>query len=306
MLFLCKFALRNHHDNSPAMENESRKYWHLCSDELPDNLIFKTVEDFRQGMNSIPIALQGMNIIIFCFTLMNNHFHFLLSGKKAEAIRFFCKLKTRLGKCIQNSSHPLRRLKPVLVEITSPEMFKTEVAYILRNCLKARICDPYTYPWNTCRLYFRRNIFDAKPYRIEEMSRKQIKSDLSTCVDLPSEYLVANGYILPESYVNCRKVEELFASPVEFFLQLSNWKVEQESARYEMNENRAMYDDTTLMEKLNKDFEYYGVKGFDEMDVTMRRIFARLLRNKYGSDVKQICRICGLDSETVKRFGGWK
>ena len=69
MLFLCKFALRNHHDNSPAMENESRKYWHLCSDELPDNLIFKTVEDFRQGMNSIPIALQGMNIIIFCFTL---------------------------------------------------------------------------------------------------------------------------------------------------------------------------------------------------------------------------------------------
>ena len=250
------------------MENESRKYWHLCSDELPDNLIFKTVEDFRQGMNSIPIALQGMNIIIFCFTLMNNHFHFLLSGKKAEAIRFFCKLKTRLGKCIQNTSHPLRRLKPVLVEITSPEMFKTEVAYILRNCLKARICDPYTYPWNTCRLYFRRNIFDAKPYRIEEMSRKQIKSDLSTCV--------------------------------------SNWKVEQESARYEMNENRAMYDDTTLMEKLNKDFEYYGVKGFDEMDVTMRRIFARLLRNKYGSDVKQICRICGLDSETVKRFGGWK
>ena len=67
-----------------------------------------------------------------------------------------------------------------------------------------------------------------------------------------------------------------------------------------------MYDDTTLMEKLNKDFEYYGVKGFDEMDATMRRIFARLLRNKYGSDVKQICRICGLDSETVKRFGGWK
>ena len=133
MLILCKFAFGNHHDNSPAMENESRKYWHLCSDELPDNLIFKTVEDFRQGMNSIPIALQGMNIIIFCFTLMNNHFHFLLSGEKAEAIRFFCKLKTRLGKCIQNSSHPLRRLKPVLVEITSPEMFKIEVVMMQKT-----------------------------------------------------------------------------------------------------------------------------------------------------------------------------
>ncbi len=51
MLILCKFALGNHHDNSPAMENESRKYWHLCSDELPDNLIFKTA--------SKPLKISG-------------------------------------------------------------------------------------------------------------------------------------------------------------------------------------------------------------------------------------------------------
>jgi hypothetical protein len=284
--------------------NGTKRCWHLCSEELPDKLLFNSLDDFRIGMNSIPVALQGTSVDIYCFTLMNNHFHFLIGGAQREVLKFFARFKTRLGRMLTKGPSQLEGVRPYLVEVTSGEMFRTEVAYILRNCLKAGISNPYTYPWNTCRLYFRDRIFDAKPENLEGKTEREIRAMLSISRRMPSKYVTSNGFILPESYVNVKEVERIFGTSVNFFMKLRDWKVEQDSAEAEKRGTGTMYDDVTLLAKLDLEFKRYGVSGFGDMDEQLRRIFARILRNKYGSNLKQVCRLTGLDTETARRVIG--
>ena len=104
------------------MKNFTNNYWHLCSDELPNDLIFRNDKEYVYGMNSIPLALQSVKIKIYCFTLMSNHLHILLSGEKKQAEIFFNKLKQHLGMLLPHS--PLRGLKPKLIEVPDEEAFR--------------------------------------------------------------------------------------------------------------------------------------------------------------------------------------
>ena len=294
--------------------------WHLCSQELPNKIIFKTLDDYKFGMNSIPIALQETGICIYCFILMNNHVHLLISGTVDAATEFFTKFKRRLAAHLSKKHRiqsPLKGLNFKLIEVTDEQMFRNEVAYILRNCVAAKMNDPYNYPWSTGGIYFKHCINKFTFRRIGDMNGWEIRNVLSTRVHLPDGYLISNGIIRPESYVQVATVEHLFGSALNLFWYLKDWKSEQKAAQLEWASekksieqdrgpvDKAMYEDTVLLEKLQPKFKEYSVSGFNDMDDTMKRIFVPILRNAYGSNVKQVCRLIGLDEATVRRFGGW-
>lgn len=52
-----------------------KRYWHIYTKGLEDDLIFRCEEDFVVGMNNVPVALHGKDIVILAFVLMTNHFH---------------------------------------------------------------------------------------------------------------------------------------------------------------------------------------------------------------------------------------
>lgn len=288
------------------MENKMA-YWHLCSQELPDKLIFRTKNEYVTGMNSIPLAMQGTNITIYCFALMSNHFHFLLSGKKEQVKRFFLKLKIRLGKMLYSNSpdSPLNNLRPTLVMVNDEEHFRVEVAYILRNCAAAGICDPYTYRWNTGYLYFNPRLQFLNSTKVGNMPPQALRSILHTKIALPDDYRIAEGMILPESYVDYHKVEDVFGKSLDLFAILRNWQLEQKESLLSTGTEHEMYDDETLLELLQSEFRIFHVSGFEDMKPAMRRRFVPIMRNKYGSPVSQIRRFTGLDEKTIRRFGGW-
>lgn len=290
------------------MNISKKKYWHLCSDELPDGIIFKDENDYRTGMNSVAIALQGTEVNIFCFTLMSNHFHFLVLSTINEALKFYVRLKRRLGQLLNFSKRdksPLTGLGHKLIEVKDPEMFKTEVAYILRNCLKAGICDQYSYPWNTSRIYFRQNVLLLPAKKAGEMGLVELREILHSRIALPDDYLIYNGMILPESYINVRKVEDLFGNSVNMLMKIKDFKAEQDVAEMETGMECSRYDDATLLKKLQKDFKEYGIDGFDDMDPQALRIFAKIMRNKYSSGLKQIRRHTHLPETEIRKICGF-
>ncbi len=119
----------------------------------------------------------------------------------------------------------------------------------------------------------------------EEYNGWEIRNVLSTRVHLPDGYLIANGIIRPESYVQVATVEHLFGSALNLFWYLKDWKSEQKAAQLEWASekksieqdrgpvDKAMYEDTVLLEKLQPKFKEYSVSGFNDMDDTMKRIF---------------------------------
>lgn len=288
------------------MGNKIIRYWHLCSDELPDKVIFSSHNEYLAGMNSIPIAMDETGVKIYCFTLMSNHVHILLRGSELEVRRFFNIFKIRLSAFISRKEHPLRGLRPKMIIVKDESMFRTEVAYILRNCLKARISDPYTYPWSTGYLYFNPGLGRTNGVMAGKSSRRELRNSLHSRKRIPDSFKIFDGLILPESYVDYHMVEKIFGSSVDFFMRLKDWKVEQENSEIETGAESPFYDDASLWERLQKEFRDYHVSDFSDMDSSTIRRFIRILRNKYGANVKQIRRLTGIDEETILRVGGWK
>lgn len=217
------------------MKNEVSQYWHLCSDELPDKVIFSNQDEYIAGMNSIPIAMDEAGVRIYCFTLMSNHVHILLRGREFEVRRFFNIFKIRLSFFIssQKKGYPLRGLRPKMIIVKDESMFRTEVAYILRNCLKAHIADPYTYPWSTGYLYFNPGLRRTSAIMAGNSTRRGLRKILHSRKKIPNSFKIFDGLILPESYVDYHKVEKVFGSSVDFFMRLKDWKVEQDNSAIE-------------------------------------------------------------------------
>lgn len=285
-----------------------RQYWHLCSDELPDSIIFKTKDDFIAGMNTIPFALHGLDIELYCFVLMNNHVHFLLSGHLPEIRKFFIRFKNRLGHILKfHHKSPLDGLKPACVLVKDPEMFRTEVAYILRNPLKAGMADPYSYPWSSVRAYFRNAIFPLESKRFGDMTVREMRKSISSRIKFPPDYQVCGGIILPESYICNRKVEKLFQSSVKLFARIKDYNTERDALDMEMYTDTPIYTDSELLEMLQRDFDEYGITGFDDenMKPAVQKALVRKMRYKYSSTVRQIHRISHIHESIIRRYGGW-
>ena len=52
-----------------------RQYYHICTEGLGNDLIFRTDEDYIRGMNAIGILAYRHGISILAFCLMDNHVH---------------------------------------------------------------------------------------------------------------------------------------------------------------------------------------------------------------------------------------
>lgn len=282
------------------MRNFTNTYWHLCSDELPNDLIFRNDKEYVYGMNSIPLALQGVNIKIYCFTLMSNHLHILLSGMKEQAEIFFKKLKQHLGMLLPAS--PLRGLKPKLIEVPDEEAFRTEVAYIMRNCLAAGICDPYNYRWSTGHLYFNPRIPLTRSVRAGKLSPTVLRNMINSRIQIPENYMICDGIILPESYVDYHKVEKLFGKPTDLFAMVRYWNLEQKEVFMTTGVDKEYYDDAIVLKKLRDEM---GIEDLKRLDIVDRRKKIPMLRNMLGCSIKQICRVAALDETTVRRFSPW-
>ena len=52
-----------------------KSYWHICTDGLAREIIFKDVKDYIFGMNGVPALSLSYDITVLAFCLMSNHVH---------------------------------------------------------------------------------------------------------------------------------------------------------------------------------------------------------------------------------------
>ena len=76
------------------------KFYHVYTKGLEENLIFRDRADYITGMNYIALCTFITEIDMLAFTLMSNHFHFVIYGTAEEAKRFIDLYKTYISKYI--------------------------------------------------------------------------------------------------------------------------------------------------------------------------------------------------------------
>lgn len=124
------------------MENS---YWHICTDGLSREIIFKSEDDFIFGMNGVPVYSFHFDVRIMAFCLMSNHVHFITYGSGTGCKGFIRGYRKRLS-CLTDMHAASVSIK--LIDDT--DYLMKAIGYVLRNPVGAgEKVLPTTYRWGS-------------------------------------------------------------------------------------------------------------------------------------------------------------
>ena len=272
---------------------EREEYFHVCTDGLSRSMIFRTDEDFINGMNDVAVCALQRPVRLQCFCLMSNHVHFVMKGEYEACNRFIRLFKRRINTRIVDFN-----AETAIIRIGSQDYMKKVIAYVLRNPMAAQAnITPWNYRWSSIGTYFSRmkgcNYGDKQA---SEMSIRQKRALLNSKTVLPDEYeLSPDGMIYPYNYVDYEFVEQLYRTPAEFIYHLSvnNDRIlEMETGvlKHGHYNDQELYN--SMLEICHKKFDKYGIES---LTIEEKLHLAEMLRKNYGAGTKQISRVTGID-----------
>lgn len=283
----------------------SKGYFHVSSHGLETNDIFKSREDFVQGMNDIALCVLGYDVCILAFCLMSNHFHFVLYGELEECRRFAEEYKRRCGMRLRLGSGEVKGLKYVRVQIDmidSREYLENAIAYVLRNPLAAGVfMMPYHYEWSSISLYFS-GACQPVGIKLNDLSVRKRLSILRSHQATPDTYMVDdNGMILPQCYVNVKMVENIFRHPARLMMAVAR-KIEKDvEVRLGIAENISITDQELLTQMNELIRLEFGCSSLYQLPMQDRLKLCTLLKRNFRAGVKQIARVIRLSPEIVDK-----
>lgn len=273
------------------------KTWFISTKHLENGLWFKDDDDFRKGMNGVAVLVAAMHISILAFILMSNHVHFVLACSRNEAEDFISRFKCAYSRYLQKKygvKEFLRGNEVCISEVeTYQESLERVIAYVQMNCVVSNICQsPILYPWGTGRSFF--DATSQNGTRIGDISNNKRFVMLRSKTIIPGDWLIKDGYIVPESYVRVRYVESLFKTPKRYLFFLNNSA--KAKKRSEMGENSGpSFKDQSILAALpdlcKSLFQKSSVK---ELDEAQKGEFLRQIRYRFSANVHQIARVTGL------------
>lgn len=282
-------------------------YFHVCTDGTVVPWMFQDDKDFIAGVNRIAICYLKTGAEVLAYVLMDNHVHFVLYGTMPQCKEFITLYKRLTGKWIQvryGISDFLRLLPTDILRIDTEERLLNTLAYIDRNSLIAGYSYlAGEYPWGSARYLFKDNLEFKNSRSVSSISLREQRSLFSTRVHIPDTWKFDNaGMICPLSYIDVKKVESYFKTPIRYSYFLSKKLegiVEQDFA----NSQKSFIPDKELRQ-IVRDIaqKKYGVSKVVELDVNSRLSIARKLRYDYASSVKQISRMLGLEKDVLQGF----
>ena len=284
-----------------------RKLWLITTEHLKAGLWFRDEEDYKVGMNFVAIQAYASRVVVLSFTLMSNHVHFVVKAEsKKDAEAFIEGFKHRYSLYLRRKYGVKEFLRGngVQIDFISPydEDPEKAIAYVEMNCVAAKICShPSQYPWGTGCLFFDQRKPDGRP--LGSFSKRACKRLLHTDVEsLPDNWLIgADGYILPQNYVDVEAVQAFFRTP-----QRMNWFLTNSSKakkRLEADDNLPAFRDQVILAAAPDLCQsLFGKRKFSQLTRDEQVEFVRQLHFRFSAHVNQIARVCGLTYEQAARL----
>ena len=127
-------------------------YWHAYTLGKETPILFTGSDDLRFAMNVIAQAADKFQELwIIAFEVMNNHFHFVISGSESVIQAFFEFIRKRIFRSVPG----IKYAKLTIKLIKDLQSLRNNIIYTNRN---GYVADPnytpFSYPWGTGCYYF--------------------------------------------------------------------------------------------------------------------------------------------------------
>lgn len=293
-----------------AMETTSTPltgYYHICSDGNRSAALFHNENDFAAAMNRVAVCSLLSPCSILAFALMGNHFHFVCHfTSEDECFHFVNNFKRLTGKYnsdVYGESSSLSRLPVKVIPVPDQDYLRTLIAYVVKNPTKARLDMFYLYPWGTGNLYFRGSHSGNGQNDVAagSLGVKKLRALCRTRCTIPPWWLIRNGIILPENYVQSEKVEQLYITTRSYMYFLSMNKDDIIEKDFGVWNELRLSDAELRISRAKLSMTMFGTDNIRNLSAPMRLKLARVMRQKYLCSRKQLARIVLLPYEDVAR-----
>ena len=282
-------------------------YYHVCSEGLEKNLIFRNRKEFIMGMNYVAICYQKFDIKILCFCLMGNHFHFILYGTYEKCILFgneYKRLCAMMIKRLQNIDSGMHGVEVQIKEIDNKQYLEFAIAYVLRNPIAAgyRLM-PGQYAWGSGDCYFR-NDYSPKGNRVDSYSKIKLEREiLFSRVAVPGEYIIdENLMISPLCYIDYKAVEDIFGHPSRL-LGLIATKKEAEVEIFLGTADKYNPDIKELKDSVKELIqEEFGARVVSQLSLEQKMELCSMMWRNFRASRKQIAMITKLKMEIINKL----
>lgn len=201
-------------------------YYHMFANgEYSRNFIIRP-RDFLAAFNRIGVCAANSNAKVVAFAIEDSHPHVLLYGSEEDCIGFKMKYELSTKRYIAATRGSI---DDVIFECEldyqdDPGHLKNVATYVISQPTKdGKAVMPYDYLYGTGALYFRTasavmpwlvdeggRVVDPEP--VSSLSKRNRKSLLCSHMEVPGDWEVANGFLLPTSYVDVGLFESIYVT----------------------------------------------------------------------------------------------
>lgn len=282
---------------------EAGSCFHVCSQENHP-VLFHNEEEFKAAMNVVAfVAFLFRDIRILTFEIMDNHFHFALSGT-AEQIPLFTKnLVSKLTShpTLSDSVPDIRKLSFRSYLISDLNGLRNVIAYVNRN---GAVVFPnenvFTYEWGANRYFFNREARlryrDCGHFPTIREKREIFRSNLLAG---ESKITTLDGIVSPMSYCHIAEAESFFRNSRNYFYCISrNVEASKEIAK-NIGESIFYTDDDLFVHISTLCSKKYGERSVTTLPKEAKIEIAKELHFDYNAGNKQISRLLKMEMPVI-------
>ena len=297
-----------------------KEFFHLCSDgnQSPDFIIGR--KDFVAAMNIMALCASNTDVDVVAFTIEDTHLHVLIYANRIECVNFKMMYEAtylRYAARNRNGRSPFRLELEIFETAGDLDYVRNIAAYVVIQPTKdGKGILPFDYEWGSGSLYFRTDKLPLvwqsgdhgainMPIRFGCMTVDARRATIhSRKYTIPENWLVCNGIVLPNNYINVPLFEDIFKSHNRYRVFLSNNSArDAEILKRMAYERGVMLDDLEARDKCAAECKaLYGTRDPRRLDSGSRIALAHVLRRRYRMTIRQIAKLIRLPESEVARY----
>lgn len=296
---------------------DTEHYYHMFANGDDAKNFITTEEEFKSAFNRFAVCAISTEAKVLSFNVEDTHPHALLWGTHETCTRFkklYGDMSIRSIVQSRGSAEGVS-LHCELYEIDDINYLRNVGTYTIIQVTKdGKAVMPYDYRYGTGALYFR-NKYSAVPWlfddegnycprvRFDSLTVREQKRICPSRQKVPGGWLVANGFILPENYVDVRRFESIYGTHNCYRVFLGMNRKNDVEILSKMAEIRGVRIEDFEARRLCREacMRLFGVETTRTLSLSQRMELARNLRLK-GVAFRQLALLVHVPESEMRKY----
>lgn len=297
---------------------ETEHYYHMFANGDDAKDFITSEREFKSAVNRFAVCAYVTGAVVLSFSVEDSHPHALLWGTFEKCNRFKELYEKMSLKSIARNRGSAAgvNLHCELYEVSDESYLLNVGTYtIVQPTKDGKSVMPYDYRYGTGSLYFRgkysvlpwlidENEHQIDPVPLSSLTLRERRSICGTRIQLPDEWLVCNGFILPVNYVDVIRFESIYYTSKRYLAFLSRNKNKDQLIISRMAEVRGVMVEDLEARRLCEELcgELFGKKTTRHLNVEQRILLAQTLRNRYHLAYRQLDFLVHIPESEIRKY----